>query len=115
MTAARSHLSLVHSSADVIPLPRLRRIEHNALRHAVLREAASGVILSDEHGVTINKQPVSRDTREAVRSLVEAGCIDWFGAPGSDEPGGHIGWITTTGAAQLAEWDRPRPSGGDAA
>lgn len=108
MTAAR-HLSLV--ATNVIPLPRRPHIEHNALRHAVLREAAGGLIVRDGRHVEINQKPTGPATRAELDALEGAGLLAWF--PFGDDSG-HVGWITASGAEQLAEWDGPG-QGGDAA
>lgn len=114
MTTAR-HLSLVHSDADVIPLPRTV-VEHNALRHAVLREARDGRIQRDRERITINGLAAAKPTRDAIGDLETAGCIAWTGEREARQTAG----ITTAGRRQLATWERrgSRPSrdgGGDAA
>lgn len=110
MSSPSRRLHLVCGDADVIPLPR--RVEHSALRHAVLREARDGLIL--RHGpprTTINGHRVAAATSQAVDDLTHAGCLAWTGDPDT----GHVAGLTTTGRRQLAAWERPHRPGGDAA
>lgn len=110
------HLSLVHSdAADVIPLPGTV-VEHNALRHAVLREAQDGRIQRDQQRTTINGRTAARPTRDAIGDLETAGCVAWTG----EREARQTADITTAGRRQLTTWERrgSRPSrdgGGDAA
>ena len=111
MTAA-THLRLVaDNGARVIPLPV--RIEHSALRHAVLREARNGLILRDEHRTIINGRTVLAATRAAIDDLTHAGCIAWTGG---DRTTGQAAGITTAGRRQLVTWERrsrrAQPTGG---